>query len=280
MPGTEYQFRLRSFSQGSWQAREDSVVSSPFKTICSPPDPPPRCPRSRQLEVDPLVPGGMVYAGALLAFIPGEDTARDSIDTRTDASHRHRGSRAKAFGSGMNIKAEAADSTEAAIARGEARAEAEQNENNHCTSTTKDDYDNVGRYKNAETERDDSCEEKRENVMDGEDQPEEAREDEPRIRTSREAQTGECDGRRGGDEAAQRRKVHNAQQYLQRQSSSVETGDRKGGCHEGQDGGEIVPIVAQAGSTSMELEWEAGCTNGAVTTNYEVKFSTFCRCAV
>ncbi|CAN0231526.1 unnamed protein product, partial [Laminaria digitata] len=53
MPGTEYQFRLRAFCNGAWQSHQESVVSSPFKTICSPPDPPPNCPRTLQLESCP-----------------------------------------------------------------------------------------------------------------------------------------------------------------------------------------------------------------------------------
>ncbi|CAM9875871.1 unnamed protein product, partial [Choristocarpus tenellus] len=40
MPGTHYQFRLRSQSTGEWQSREEAMVSSPFKTICAPPEAP------------------------------------------------------------------------------------------------------------------------------------------------------------------------------------------------------------------------------------------------
>lgn len=65
--GTEYQFRLRAFINGSWQAREESIVSSPFRTVCAPPDPPANCPSFRQLESDPLVVGRRQDTGALLA---------------------------------------------------------------------------------------------------------------------------------------------------------------------------------------------------------------------
>lgn len=236
MPGTEYQFRLRAFSNGSWQLQEEAVVSSPFKTICSPPDPPPCCPRARQLQSDPIVPGGLAETGAVL---DGIGIPRKSSKLVANTSARTSVDRGSAEIGQESVVATAEEAIAAAVIRGEDRAKAE--------NTRKLPYV-IGKESNHR------------HGSEG------IKADGDRERSN--GKNGRESGKYGD---SKREDIHvlsgvgTGGGYVEKATAEAK-GDR---IREGSK--ELVPSSgAKAGSSSLTLEWDAGCSNGAMTTNYEV----------
>lgn len=313
MPGTEYQFRLRAYSNGSWQEKEESVVSSPFKTICSPPDPPPTCPRTRQLGSDPLVLGGLVDTGALLSAKTSEVSCNSRISesgvgdvcvkTSSNVGRREAG-------------AAAAAASAAAIGRGKAQAEAEWNNGGNMSGLGEvvrgghDDDDredgmkdhngdaaDVGRsrvkdmrkiYDNsegaAETAVDGGARRKRRNSGNGRRGEQGARRPEPYEGGGGNGQEQTQEARPGHKHLRRRLSGLNAQDpghtatLLPALTDKTKEGQKRAEEETGneanskQEAGCAV-VAAESdtkGSTTMVLEWDSGCTNGAITTNYEV----------
>lgn len=309
MPGTEYQFRLRAYSNGSWQAKEESIVSSPFKTICSPPDPPPACPRARQLGSDPLVVGGLPDTGALLSVKTAEISCRGrrscsgdggggDIDVKTSTK--------TLSGVGRKASAAAAAASAAAISRGKARAETEAewtngrgstglggviksglgdddndddkgDRNDHDThvegndegeaDAAVDDYESRKPHDSSDGRRGEQWERRREPCSKEEEDKEEEQTQEIRMGHKHTRR------RRSSDHDAQGPRepplllpalTHNG-------GGQAEEGLSKKCDHEEEDKPAAVAEESDAkGSTTMVLEWDSGCTNGAITTNYEV----------
>lgn len=183
-------------------------MSSAFKTICSPPDPPPHCPRARQLHADPMVAGGMADMGALLAGTSNSNN--EAVIGRSDSCSNR-------TGVGLVAREMAA-----AITRGETRAEEEWNRQS-----------NRRQGGGTKCSRSDGCERRQEGGT----------------------TTEQGERRGGGGDGAK---------------------EREGDGDTGREGsGQVAPPPsAMDGSSSMLLEWDAGCTNGAITTNYEVRGRT------
>ncbi len=306
MPGTEYQFRLRAYSNGCWQAREESIVSSPFKTVCSPPDAPPACPRTRQLGSDPLVPGGLADAGALLS--PSKTAGAYGRSSRNGGV---------SGGGGLDgrVAGAAAAAAAAAVDRGKAHAEAEWERGGGGGVG----YDHGG-WGSGNDEADSKGPGMgevggggplRSNGTDGEGEADGAVEGgdyrERRTSGSRgggrrgtrhrqeagEREEEEEDGESKQEEGAARNKEaartkkrssgDGAGKMLLLPPLSDATVDRGDGAREesGQevDGGEDGSAAAETegadskGSTTIVLDWDAGCSNGSITTNYEVRKS-------
>eukprot|EP00752_Nemacystus_decipiens_P005219 g4738.t1 len=327
MPGTEYQFRLRAYSNGSWQAKEESIVSSPFKTICSPPDPP-ACPRTRQLASDPLVVGGLPDTGALLSAKTAEISCRGRRSGGGGGGDEDTSS-----GIGRRTSGAAATAAAAAIGRGKAQAEAEwengggvpglggsfkgghggggggddddddeddsdddeKGHNDHSADvsrsgvgdTCKDsdccgDEGNVGAAANDE----DNC--KRRNSSDDrrggqreqhcrescdDEQEEEEKQEEPQK-----ARMGRKCTRRTRSSGHDARAAGQPPLLLPALTANSDGGrgraqgdERKESDDEEEDGPAAVAGRSDSnGSTTMVLDWDPGCTNGAITTNYEV----------
>lgn len=243
MPGTEYQFRLRAFSDGSWQSREESVVSSPFKTICSPPDAPPRCPRSRQLDSDPVAAGGLVDTGALL------DAAADS-----GAGNYNFGSDVLARTSSCRSRTGSGTGMVAAVARGKARAEAEWNAKGRATKDGRNSSDErgIGVLLDERTNNNagNHCGQKM--VDTGVEE--------------KELEGNEAVGGYGGVRKRGRTSIGDGNDMEPPfRSDRQDCADR-----EFTPAAAMVAKALGSGSSSIALEWDAGCTNGAVITNYEV----------
>ncbi|CAM9448001.1 unnamed protein product [Ectocarpus sp. 12 AP-2014] len=326
MPGTEYQFRLRAYSNGCWQASEESIVSSPFKTICSPPDAPPACPRTRQLASDPLVVGGMVDTGALLSA-DAEEPATSGIrrgDNRHDGDGDGDGDGRGVAGRGsVDAGRDAAFSRRtgaaaaaAAVIRGKTRAEEDfadvGRDVNGCADVGSenrydgDSSDSDGDDGRTETHGDQgagegvvmvACKstvngEGRAEVMglEVEDRDERvriSRDDEERIRrrtheaTSREEeqdevgmeQTGARGVRLSNDEAESIGEspflpALSGDAATKRDHTELDEGKSRE--HESVEDLAKTTKLGSSASTTMVLEWDAGCSNGSITTNYEV----------
>lgn len=211
MPGTEYQFRLRAFSNGSWQACEEAIVSSPFRTVCAPPDPPPTFPTFCQLESDPLVAGGLLDTGALLARRPDETLGRS------------RGN----ISSTDKLKDESVAEKEKPLSN-----KKKSPGRNRAASLTRD-MEATGIVVAGETQQ----------------------------------------GRRGleGNVKTRSRDWDHKESGLQLLSARDQGGKGREGSAVGHQGeGTEEASSSRAGSTSIVLQWEAGCPNGAIVMNYEV----------
>ncbi|CAM9236775.1 unnamed protein product [Scytosiphon promiscuus] len=295
MPGIEYQFRLRSFSNGSWQAREEAIVSSPFKTICSPPDPPPTCPRSRQLESDPLVLGGLADTGSLLAAT--SDNRRDTNSVgpyrAIEETLRDGNGKTGVGDSGRTAGATRAAATAAAVVRGKAQAEAEWDAGQagiHGGSMRRSvgDHgdDDVGIEQDGGNSREENVESVAEDVgneagrgsnrkrwkSDGEGSCRRQAGPEARDRSGRAADEGLPNGHEKQDVGKfsvafpalsdpTREETYDGAREVAQESwkSGAEDSSMTGATGSGLDG-----------STTIVLDWDPGCTNGAITTNYEV----------
>ena len=314
MPGTEYQFRLRAYSNGSWQAKEESIVSSPFKTICSPPDPPPACPRARQLALDPLVVGGLPDTGALLSA----KTVEASCEIcRSGGGGGGGGGDVKTpVGIGMRAAGAvaAAAASAAAIDRGKAQAEAERNNGGGVSGlggVFKSGHSEGCRDDNADVDRsgfNDACkgssESKVEMAVDnGESRfrrSSDGRRDRQQERRRKSCtKEGNNDDEQEEEEEEKEEEARMGHKHTRRRRSSGSDAEdhgrppillpaladkAKGSGHraeeekseevgnEGQSMSAVVEAEPDAkGSTTMVLEWDSGCTNGAITTNYEVR---------
>ena len=302
MPGTEYQFRLRAFSNGVWQSCQESIVSSPFKTICSPPDPPPSCPRTLQLEsscpTTATAAGGVVTdTGALLAVAASTATSGDGSGGGRGENSGNKGVSCYGRGGGSaNQNREAVGSSctavtmAAAVARGEARAQAEWHDERFRGGSGDGGGGGSGATKDLQ-QRDIA-----EGRKDG-DRPTLGRGATKDGHGKGIAGGGNWDpsmfgqGRReerggGGEKGEQERGGGAKQEECVRRG---DCGEGKGveeeplrvpeakGVGVGQEGEELEGTErgspdggASAGSTLLVLEWDGGCANGAITTNYEV----------
>ncbi|CAM9573263.1 unnamed protein product [Pylaiella littoralis] len=322
MPGTEYQFRLRSYSNGAWQAKEESIVSSPFKTICSPPDAPPECPQTRQLAADPLVPGGLTDAGALL-----------SAETvgRVDRTRDTRGDGGGGGGGGGGVKNDvtvgigenavissagqgAVAAAAAAVFRGKPQAEAEEGDvgslrecrrgyndsfdddnddvkqNSIATSSAaevdiagtcnNDNNKNSNRGKGAGVAAGSGSDNRKRTSSDqGRNRQrgcqEAGGEEEDKDRAGRELMDVRREWLLSDDEPEAPRQIlmlpalRNAP--MEREDEACEKGRVEQGETKGDERFAAEATESDSkGSTTIVLDWISGCTNGAITTNYEV----------
>lgn len=294
-------------------------MSSPFKTICSPPDAPPDYPRARQLAADPLVPGGLTDAGALLSAktmrgVDSNNNTTGSIfggDNGGEKKHVSVGSGGNVVGgsggqgAGAGAGAVTAAAAAAAVVRGKAQAEAESGDRggeykchvhdakqnhiqDHAASaaevvTCKNDNDNDERIKarvvadiGGDTLKRRSTDQGRggQRGCQGADREEE---DGDKIGT------GLKDGRRESLPSDNEPEARGEQLLLPALRNTAM--EREGGAckekeHEEGDRGGGERFAAEAtesnskGSTTIVLDWVSGCTNGSITTNFEVSQET------
>lgn len=320
MPGTEYQFRLRAFSNGSWQTKEESIVSSPFKTICSPPDAPPACPRTRQLASDPLVLGGLTDTGALLSA----KTDEVSCTGTTSDSGGGSGGVVVKTSSGVGRRAAgaaAAAASAAAIGRGKAQAQAEWNtgggmpglggviksghndddDRDDGRSGHNDDRTDVGRgrvnrmcynvdfndegkldevdddvesrkRRNSDWRRGGQRERRRESYKEEEEEEQQTQEARIGHKHTRRRQLSDHESQGPGQPIllpALSDKIEHGGDRREEEKDEQTNADVEEGRHT------VVEAELDAkGSTTIVLEWDSGCTNGAITTNYEVSDKT------
>ncbi|CAM9168361.1 unnamed protein product [Ectocarpus fasciculatus] len=322
MPGTEYQFRLRAYSNGCWQASEESIVSSPFKTICSPPDAPPACPRTRQLASDPLMVGGMVDTGALLSA----DAEEPATSCTRRGGNRNRGNGDGGGADGMGSvdaggdaacsRRTGAAAAAAAVVRGKARAEEDFADTGRdvdgCADVggesryEGDSSDSYGDDERTETNGDRGAGEvvvkvARKSTVNGDGGAEvmeiELDDRDKRARTGRDdeersrrrtheaiSQEEEHDEVGMGHTGAREVRLSNDETesigespFLPALSGDAATdrshGEREEGKSREDESVEDLATTTELSSnasTTMVLEWDAGCSNGSLTTNYEV----------
>lgn len=229
-------------------------MSRPFRTVCAPPDTPPRCPRTRQLESDPLVAGGAADTGALLATPSSSTQGRVRMSAATG----------RAFAVSIATVPTAGAGEEGEVAAAAAAARQAGGDACHMTEGMKGEKlkgkvgGEVGGLKAS-----------------GEEEDEDGR-------------LGECrrDGGGEGGWRQGRRRDKKQKQRGSRKSDGGSTGNMVSALVEREEegrqrvtewegevgeGGSSVHEEEARASTSVVLEWDAGCANGAIITNYEVR---------